>query len=249
MKKIVVISTNNNPDYMFYAKYAEHAWNKLGWELRICITEGVIPNELETVNETTRFIRLPHLENIRTETIAQAGRLYAANYLGHDNLLMTCDMDLIPLSDYWNPDPNETTIYGHDLTWHSYFPMGYIAMTGANWAKYMQLTGNTERDFLRDAKLTGLPYAPDWESWWNHDWKLVTDRLMPFKNQLRLIDRGQINIAGATLAKGRIDRHNWEETQRQEPPFIDMHCENINVRHPDKLNKFLKTWDKFYERI
>lgn len=249
MRKIVVVSTNNNPDYMFYAKYAEHAWNKLGWTLAICITDDVISRQINTISETTMFIRLPLLKGIRTETIAQAGRLYAANYLAPEDLIMTCDMDLIPLSDYWHPEPNEVTVYGHDLTWYSYFPMGYIAMTGANWTKYMNLSGSTERDFLRDAQEVGLAYAQDWENWWNHDWTLITQRLMPFKKDLKLIDRGQINIAGATLAKGRIDRYNWEATQTQPEPFIDMHCENVNVTHPDKLNKFLKVWEKFYERI
>lgn len=252
MRKIVVVSTNNNPDYMFYAKYAEHAWNKLGWTLAICISDDVVSREINTTSDTTMFLRLPEthkLPGIRTATIAQAGRLYAANYLAPEDLIMTCDMDLIPLSDYWKPNPEQVTIYGHDLTWYSYFPMGYIAMTGANWIKYLELSGNTERDFLRDADLTKLPYAEDWEQWWNHDWQLVTQRLMPHKKDLTLIDRGQINIAGATLAKGRIDRYNWEETQKQPEPFIDMHCENNNVSHPDKLSKFLKVWEKFYERI
>ena len=246
MQKIVVVSTNNNPDYMFYAPYVEYAWNKLGWTLAICITHDVNSRDIKTQNPDTYFIRLPDVEGIREQTIAQGGRLYAANYLPEDCLIMTSDMDLIPLSDYWHPDSEKVTVYGHDLTWYSFFPMGYIAMTGANWKKYMQLTGNTERDFLRDAKETELAYAPDWESWWNFDWDLITKRLRPYKKDLTLINRGQIDIAGGTLAKGRIDRFNWEATQNQPEPFIDMHCENNNVQHPDKLEKFLKVWNKFY---
>ena len=132
---------------------------------------------------------------LRNETIAQGGRLYAANYLPQDSLIMTCDMDLIPLSDYWHPKIEDITIYGHDLTWHSFYPMGYIAMSGANWKKYMNLTGLTENDFDRDARETQRAFVTDdWESWWNFDWDLITKRLKPFAKQLTFVDRGQIEF-------------------------------------------------------
>ena len=246
MKKIVVLSTNNNPDYIFYAQYAEKAWNKFGWDVAICITSDVKSIDLKLSSASTYILRMPDIEGIRKETIAQGGRLYAANLLPHDAMLMTCDMDLIPLSDYWHPKENEVTIYGHDLTWYSYYPMGYIAMTGANWQKYMNLTGNTHNDFERDAKETQIAYANEWDEWWNFDWNLITHRLLPHAKSLTFINRGQIDIAGGTLAKGRIDRFNWEATQNQPEPFIDMHCENNNVMHPDKFEKFIKVFNKYH---
>ena len=252
MERIVVISSNNNPDYLHYAKYQEKAWNKLGWKLCIMITDDVdvLDLKLSPFNEgsgklITSIVRMPHIEGLRTETVAQASRLYAANYLPEDALIMTCDMDLIPLSDYWHPNIDEVTIYGHDLTWNSFYPMGYCAMSGANWKKYMQLNGNTAEELVRDAKEIEIAYMPDWEQWWNHDWTLLTKRLKPFHHSLTHIPRGQIDIAGATLAKGRIDRFNWEKTQEQET-FIDAHCENNNVMHPVKLEPFLKVFNKFY---
>jgi hypothetical protein len=248
MKRIVVVSTTNNPDYYFYAKYVEHAWNKLGWDLCIMITDGVDPLNLELSNPSTTIVQLPKIEGIREETIAQAGRLYAANYLPKDALIMTSDIDLIPLSDYWNPDINNVTIYGHDLTWRTYFPMGYCAMSGENWFKHLRCTYDTKSDLLRDVDEIGLARSNDWEQWWNHDWSLLTKRLKELGNGLTFIDRGQVNIAGATLAKGRIDRYNWIETQKQDS-FIDAHCENVNVKHPVKLEPFLEMWKKFYPEL
>lgn len=249
MDKVVVISSNNNEDYLFYAAYQERAWNALGWRLCIMITHDVDAKDLHVENPETIIVQLPHLPDLRTATIAQAGRLYAANYLPPDSLIMTCDMDLIPLSDYWHPEPFDVTVYGHDLTWRSFFPMGYCAMSGKNWKKYMNLTGLTENDLLRDANdksIAHSPYSEDWASWWDFDWDLLTTRLMPHKSIIKFIDRGQIDIAGATLAKGRIDRHNWMVTQNQPEPFIDAHCENNNVKHPVKLEPFLKVFNKFY---
>ncbi len=151
-KKYVVVSSNNNRDYLFYAPYIEKAWNNYGWDVCMIITHDVNPLDLNKANESTVIIQLPKIEGLRTESMAQAGRLYAANYLPADALIMTSDMDLLPLSDYWHPDINDITVYGHDLTWHSFYPMGYIAMSGANWFKYMGLTYETENDMLRDAE-------------------------------------------------------------------------------------------------
>ncbi len=158
MEKIVVVSSNNNPDYLHYAKYQEKAWNALGWRLCIMVTHDVEVESLELPSyfqpsdkPSTIIIKLPEIEGLRTATIAQAGRLYAANELPDDALIMTCDMDLIPLSDYWKPDVERIMVYGHDLTWRSFYPMGYCAMSVMNWKKYMRLTGDTKTDLLKDA--------------------------------------------------------------------------------------------------
>jgi hypothetical protein len=251
MERIVVVSSNNNPDYLFFAPYIEKAWNSYGWTLAVAVTHDVNPDDLKLRNPKSIVIRVQNVEGLRTETQAQAGRLYAANFLPKDALIMTSDMDLLPLQDYWKPNPNNITIYGHDLTWRSFFPMGYCAMTGENWTKYLNLTGDIENDLLRDAKDPNIkhsPFSPDWEQWWNFDWELLTLRLMPYKDKLTFMDRGQINIAGATLAKGRVDRYNWKETQNQ-PDWIDAHCHNNNVFHPDKLNDFLSIFEKIHGKL
>lgn len=245
MKRYVVVSTTNNPDYYFYATYIEKAWNSLGWDLCVMITEGVNPLDLKLSNRSSVIVQLPKIEGLRDATIAQAGRLYAANYLPEDAMIMTSDIDLLPLSDYWNPSADNITVYGHDLTWYSYYPMGYVAMTGKNWKQYLSCTMNTAIDLERDAKLTGIAYSEDWEQWWNHDWQHLTNVLKQHTDKITFINRGQVQIAGATLALGRIDRYDWEKTQEQSI-LIDAHCENNNVLHPDKLNKFLKVFEKFY---
>lgn len=247
MEKIVVVSTNNSEDYYFYSPYIKKAWNKYGWKVCTMVTDDVPLSEIHS----DYTLVVPKIEGIRQETIAQASRLYAANHFSGDYLLMTSDMDLLPLSDYWKPNENELTSYGFDLTWYSYLPMGYFAMTSDNWRKYMGLTGDTNADMIRDTKnpiLKNNPYSDDWETYWNYDWDLLTKRMMKHKDKIKFINRGQIDIAGATLAKGRIDRYNWKETQKQNE-FIDAHCHNNNVRHPDKLNDFLTVFERFHGQL
>lgn len=255
MKKYVVVSTNNNKDYQFFIPFVERAWASYGWDLCVMVTHDVDVKTLLTNRDETIIVQLPKIEGLRDATVAQASRLYAANYLPKDSLIMTSDMDLIPLSDYWHPSPDNITVYGHDLTWHSYYPMGYVSMTGENWTKYLQCSMNTERDMLRDAKevldpASGLPiaYSGDWEKWWNFDWQLLTNRLRPSANAITFIDRGQVNIANATLAKGRIDRHNIAVT-RQQPDLIDMHAHNTSCTEPARLSEFLDIYESIHGKL
>lgn len=245
MNKYVVVSSNNNPDYFFYAPYQRKAWNKYGWKLVVMCTHDV-----EAYIDCDMLIQLPKFEGVRDQTVAQASRLYAANYLPEDALIMTCDMDLLPLSDYWHPDPNDITVYGHDLTWHSYFPMGYVAMSAKNWKEKFNLTGNTEANMVRDfAKYWDMVNSENWETWWNYDWRYLTDTLMPFKSQLKFIDRGQVDIAGATLAKGRIDRYNIAATSAQSVEFIDFHGHNTSMNNPERNAEFVGIYERFHGKI
>ncbi len=246
MRKIVVVSTNNNPDYLFFAPYIEKAWNTLGWEVALMLTHDVVvkPETFQFNSDKNIIMSLPHVPGLRQETIAQAGRLYAANYLSMDALVMTSDIDLLPLKDYWHPNYDDITVYGHDLTWRTFYPMGYCAMNTHNWKKYLNCTLNTAHDIERDAKEIDLAYNEDWNKWWNHDWTLLTKRLKPFADKIKFIDRGQ---TAKGLAYGRIDRADWQGTQDQE--WIDAHCENNNTRHPEKVDKFLRVFEKVYGKL
>lgn len=258
MKKYIVLSTNNNPDYFFYLPYQEKAWNRYGWNVIVMVTPDFNPIGIETTNPETLIFQLPQVPEIRPQTLAQMGRLYAAHYVaGMDQnkvLLMTCDMDLIPLSDYWHPNPDEITIYGHDLTDHTYFPMGYVAMTVDRWIEKMQITSDTRADILRDCEATIIKgvkaaYSDDWEAWWNVDWRLLTDRLMPFKDQIKFIDRGRRTVQPykGVFAKGRVDR--GDSMQVPAEPLVDMHCENNNVMHPEKMAKFLSIYESVHGKL
>lgn len=243
MKRYVVVSTNNNKDYMFYAPYIEKAWNSLGWNLCVMVTSDVSKEDLKLTGQFTRVITLPDIEGLRKESIAQAGRLYAANHFTDDTMLMTSDMDLLPLSDYWNPNPNEITVYGHDLTDYTYYPMGYTAMTAGNWKRVMCMLGNTEEDMKQDAYVyQDLTTSDNWEKWWNWDWRMLTDRLTGEVNTF--IKRGRQPNG---FAYGRIDRGN--SMKHVEGELIDAHCENNNVRHPDKLNRFLEIFETRYGKL
>lgn len=243
MKRYVVVSTNNNPDYMFYAPYIEKAWNTLGWDLCVMVTSDVNHADLKLSNPETKVFTLPDIEGLRKESIAQAGRLYAANYFREEVLLMTSDIDLLPLSNYWNPHPDNITVYGHDLTDYTYFPMGYTAMRQSKWRDFMVLGGDPKREIAQDAeRYKHLTASDNWENWWNWDWQMLTDRLK--KYSITHIHRGRQPNG---FAYGRIDRGN--SMAHVEGELIDAHCENNNVMHPIKLNRFLEIFESKYGKL
>lgn len=260
MKRYVVISTNANPDYYEYLPYQEKAWKALGWDLIVMVTPDVNSLDFEVNEKSTLIVQLPRVDEIRTQTLAQMGRLYAAHYIhaphkeDGDPLLMTCDMDLIPLSDYWNPDPDKITVFGHDLTDHTYYPMGYIAMRASQWIDKMQITPDIRADILRDCERTIIKgeraaYSENWEVWWNTDWRLLTDRLMPFKKEITFIDRGRRTVQPhkGVFAFGRVDRGDSMQVPAEN--LIDMHCENHNVKHPEKWARFLSIYESVHGKL
>ena len=244
MKQYVVVSTNNNPDYYMYLPYIERAWANFGWDLCVMVTDDVDVSKLDYSRPETIVVRLPKIDSLRTATIAQSGRLYAANYLPMDALIMTSDMDLLPLKDYWNPEFGDITVYGHDLTDFTYFPMGYTAMSGLNWRRLLGCSLDTERDMLRDCNVTGQAFSEDWEQWWNTDWQILTDKL---KNEnITHIKRGR-RLTG-TYAYGRVDRGDGMKIPPNEE-LIDAHCENNNTQHPDKLDKFISLFESIHKKL
>lgn len=241
MERIVIVSTNNNPDYYFYSPYIYKAWHNYGWKVCTMITSDVDPS----VIKSDYIFKMPSFDGIRQETVAQASRLYAANYLPYDALIMTSDMDLLPLSDYWHPEADKITNYGHDLTDFTFYPMGYTAMTGWKWKEVMKLTGDIQKDFIDGCNTTMLPYADDWEQWWNHDWKLLTINLKPYEGEMVKILRGR--RTDSPFAYGRIDR--GDSCKVIDKPWIDMHCENNNVQHPVKLEPFLNLFKSVHGEL
>lgn len=243
MKRVVVVSTNNNPDYYFYLPYIEKAWNSYGWDLAVMVTQDVDITKLLVNNPSTMICRLPEVEGVRQESIAQAGRLYAANYIMGYDLIMTSDMDLLPLSNYWNPNVWDITVYGHDLTDFSYFPMGYTAMNKEKWFDAMRLTGDTKADIERDAnEYAYMVKSNEWEQWWNWDWRMLTDRLTG--KEIIHKHRGRQPNG---FAYGRVDRGN--SMQMISGELIDAHAENHNVQHPDKLNKFITLFELVHGKL
>lgn len=165
--KTVVISHNNNPEYAFFEPIVKFAWERLGWNVLTMVTDSVITS--------------------------QCIRLYAHTCVKPDTMLMTSDIDMLPLSDYWKPKNEDITCYGRNLS-REHQPICYIAMTAKNWAHVM---GN---DMKADISHFG-------ESW-TTDQDIVTAKLSGFKRTE--IIRPICQRTG--YPSGRIDRSAWDRS-------------------------------------
>lgn len=255
MRKIAVVSFNSNPDYSYYAPLCAWAWRKIGWEVMALYqpAEFVDPQKeqeiLNLIRKTSDWrdgnvhhsVTMPRVESIagyRSDTVTQISRLYGAYAQGGphgpDDYLMTIDIDMIPLSDYWEFDPEEITIWGFDLTGYTEVPICYIGMKSTRWIEVMGLNIDDPKCIERD--LNSMPQAKEtapWEKRWSVDQQLITKRLNETQFKKTFITRGQLPNG---YARGRVDRGSWS---MDHPEFIDAHLLRDIYKNQDNMRKTL----------
>jgi len=204
--KTVILSSNSHKDYISYLPFVQKAWNLIGWNT---LTFYLGDMEIES-SDKNRIIKINSIEGYRDETVVQVSRLFGAKYL--DGMIMTSDVDMMPLSDYWHPEQDRWTAYGADLTGYKHFPICYICANKKLWNEV--ITENSIEEILLKEKNSK---SNDFNEWWYTDQEIITKRL--FSQDVKSIDRGT-NLG---LAKGRIDRASWETTKLQEHQKVDAH--------------------------
>jgi len=251
MKKYIVLSVNNNPDYLYFLTLTCWAWRKLGWEPIVMyhrMHDEMKNRELEQLTVdyggndllTLKIHTIRGVDGYRSDTITQISRLYAA-CIQPDSYLMTGDIDMIPLSDYWNPNENNITCYGHDLTGYGHYPICYIGMPSSRWVEVMGLTSNDYNALIK-RDLDTLPQAkdPDFYKYWFCDQDLITKRLADTTFPITVINRGQYSNG---FARGRVDRGAWSLNHKE---YIDAHLHQ-QMYHKGREDKFNQTLDLLYK--
>jgi hypothetical protein len=235
MAKYIVLSVNDNPDYLYFTPLVCWAWRKIGWEPIIMAEVGVLSKPYIDL-ALKESIRLKKPEDYRSDTITQISRLYASCIpnLQDDDYLMTGDIDMIPLSDYWKPH-EEITVWGHDLTGYGHYPICYIGMQAQKWREVMQITHSDYNHYIK-RDLDSMPDAKsqDFNKYWFTDQELITKRLKPFNPTV--INRGQYPNG---YARGRVDRGAWTLDHKE---FIDAHLQH-QIYHKGNEWKFAQTME------
>jgi hypothetical protein len=205
--KTVILSTDDNQDYLGYLPYVQVAWNLLGWNT---LTFYIGDKNLES-SEKNKIIQLNPVQGFRNATVLQVSRLFGAQHT--QGLVMTSDVDMIPLSNYWNPKDNEWTVYGEDLTNYKHYPICYISAPDYLWNQL--ITEKSIEELLNKYKQSK---SNSFDEWWYVDQDIITERLRPQKPTS--INRGYIYHG---IAKGRIDRIAWSQTSNIKEVKVDAH--------------------------
>lgn len=240
MKKYIILSVNDNPKYLFHVPLTVWVWRYFGWEpILFYHGEHLSPRYmlatecLDTGNHQSIFL-LNNIAGYQSETITQVSRLYAGCIIDTHEMIMTGDIDMIPLSDYWHPDPDKLTVYGRDLTDYHY-PICYIAMDGYKWAEVMNLT-NFDYDQHIKRDLDSMPQAKsqDRVKRWVTDQDLITERINNSVFVPERIDRG-VYKNGYPI--GRVDRSAWTLNHDK---FIDAHLPHDVLTNDQSFKKVLE---------
>jgi hypothetical protein len=241
MKKYIVLSVNDNVDYLYFTPLTCWAWRKFGWEPIVFYhrSKNTLEKQLLELmvfeKSGVKVVCLDSIDGYRSDTITQISRLYASWVVNEPSYLMTGDIDMIPLSDYWKPDPNKVTVYGHDLTGFGHFPICYIGGPDVYWSYFMNNIGHGVNESIK-RDLDTLPQAkdPDFYKYWFSDQDLITERLKQYgTGKIDFINRGQ---GSHGYARGRVDRANggWVFNQ---PELIDAHLMHQTHHSEEKTQK------------
>lgn len=229
MKRYVVLGVNENPTYLYYLPLVVWAWKKFDWEPYVYYCPGYRPaafilNTIEGLVFKYQPASLIRVNSYATETIAQVSRLYASVDLS--GMLMTSDVDMLPLSDYWHPKPGEFTTYGRDLTDY-HFPICYLAGMYFDWQDIMLLRDIEDPDIAIKRDLRQQ------KNIWTLDQDIITERLQVY--DLTRVDRGTDPRTGYPI--GRVDRSNWRLDHKQ---LIDAHLPHDILANDASFRKVME---------
>lgn len=210
MKKTIILSTDDNENYISYLPYVQQAWNLLGWDT---LTFYLGSKDISST-EKNKIINIEPIIGYRNCTVVQISRLLGYRYI-QEGIIMTSDVDMMPLSNYWNPQYDQITCYGYDLTNFQQIPICYIAANNKMWENLVQ---SDSIESLLDQTTFGK--SNNFNEWWFTDQLIITDRILKYTQKPLFIHRG---FSKNNLAKGRIDRVAWNLTKKEDSLKIDAH--------------------------
>lgn len=242
MKKYIVLSVNENPKYLFYTPLVCWAWHKIGWH-PIVFCAGPMNDKLGFICDFTIDYRIPMLPAMvsvteyPSETVAQVSRLYGACVYGvkPEDYLMTSDIDMLPLSNYWIVMRGITS-WGHNLS-NEHYPICYIGMECYLWRNVMRTEGYDYNEEMRQ-DLAIKDYHP---IKWTTDQDIITHRIDTTAVKLTLINREVDKRTGYPI--GRVDRSAWHLHHDQ---FIDAHLPHDILTNEKSYNNVMELLRKIW---
>jgi hypothetical protein len=238
----VVLSTNQNLEYLFYMPITSFVWNHFGFDvLNMVVGEsevGVFVNAYTNEKTSSNIINIPNIPLYRSDTISQFSRLYGSCCVDNtDEYVITGDIDLIPLSSYLYRDFDKINAYNYDLTDFTQFPMCHVGMSVSKWREFLNLKHG---DILNQIE-NGLDYMSHksksikWEDYWDTDQAFLTEKIKAFGvEKFKVINRGREPNG---YAYRRVDRGYWH--WQKDVEYIDSHL----LKNPYSYENFNKTFE------
>lgn len=223
--KTVILSTNDHPDYFPYLEYAQKAWNLLGWNT----LTFYLGKEKIKESELNKVVYIDSIDGYKDVTVLQCARLFGHMYI-NDGQIMTSDVDMIPLSNYWM-ESDKIVCYGSDLTGGKQYPMCYISAHKDKWCQIIpEQTLKELLDKYPNAK------SDNFNEYWYTDQIIATERIKNLRPIL--VKRGHRQ----GFANGRIDRAMWDHSiEMWKGKYIDAHMpKGFDIQKTEQIMNLIK---------
>ena len=225
-KRRVVLATNENLNYYFFAPVVSMLWQKYMGYCPVILIVGTVKEWLDDprrkfVLEETRKIGaevhfIPRIDGYGTSTVAQTSRLYVSCLpMYADAMYLTLsDMDMLPLNRAWFNKQNMSkrvhldyaNVYNHEQ-----YPLCYVGGNIATWREIMKpsnpsnITESLKSQFLSDE----LAKETDGLKVWCYDEKMFGKKIKAwagYPDNCQMFDRY------GCPPVDRIDRSCWPKT-------------------------------------
>lgn len=225
--KHVILSTNDDPRYLYCLPITVATWKKLGYSAIVMVPEGwrgkLVDLASKACSGGTMFKYFESVHGVKESTLTQISRLFGTHKENDDDIFITGDADMLMLKDIFRCDGKVNT-YGRDLTDFKHFPICYVEATGKQWKSIMHIV---DRCTLITNMVMVLEhwcqqaYSEDKAVYWGADQDLLQKKLEAYTDEpVNVIERGI--QPGGHLPIGRVDRYGWPKHLHIQPK-IDCH--------------------------
>ena len=220
----VVLSTDQNIEYLFYAPITCFVWEYFGFKpMLLVLGKSKYTNLVyEYIKNYTssEIVEIEPISPYKDCTVVQFSRLYASCFEKNENeYLLTGDIDMLILNKYLYRDFDKMNLFGSDLTGFVHHPICYIGMTTDKWRKLLNLDYDKfNENIIRDLQYDGFGTSQNFNEYWYTDQRFITKKIRDFdEKNFNIILRGHVNL----IANQRIDRICWNFNPNQD--YIDCH--------------------------
>jgi len=204
----VILSTNDNDNYLFYLPLVCWAWKKFDFDSLVIMPDRRSEKLQYVLKNTYARVEMftPH-NTYREDTQVQVSRLFAGCYdMPDDEYMITSDVDMMPLSSYFFQWFQDINYFGHDLTGYTHIPMCYVGMQAGKWRELMSIRQGDDMVKMMCDEMTSYPeiLTGEFQKYWFTDQNIITQKLRAYGlDRCNKIDRGILNNG---CAKGRVCR-------------------------------------------
>jgi len=235
-RKFSILSTDLNPDYLFFVPMTCAYWKEIGYDpYIILVNDGKNKELVEYVKEMGEkygaiINDFEHMPGYRTCNVSQISRLYAAAdpFFKDDDYLITDDMDKFVIDYMWfnqQDHGKDIHIFDPDELNYTRLKIGNIGMNASVWREVIGFDQTGIRQNLQKCFDKNLSKESDWETGWNLDEWILTKSVFKsdyYPARCQMLERGG-NQYG--IRNGRIDRGAWAQTMQycMSTKTIDVH--------------------------